>query len=981
MKKSKALSILLSLSLLASAVIPGTLALPAHAAKEERTNRGMEISKTAVPNEDGTYTITLEAYATGEKIIDTVDKDVPTDIILVLDQSGSMAHDMNKYGFRPYSPRSNREYYDLRHNGARAPNLYHKLEDGSYATVSVEKAQIQSEASYVECPSSWNNASWGDDTDNYWSNRNNLYVKENGEYKKVTLSRERFLGQYTYTYTFPDNSEYAGEGMRSSPGDFGGKGPLYVLNAAQEYRYTYSYTDKDGGYQTIGTSDGNDTQPTELTLYERYFTGSVTRLEALKTAVTGFTNAVAGKAKGEDGILGTQDDIDHRIAVVGFASRSGYGNNTELLSIKGTNSGRVGIRYNSIRQQNYKDVLQSMSTQAGQTMVNNAINALDAEGGTEVNLGMKMANEILKANPVPNGEKRSRIVIVFTDGVPTTESQFDMNVANDAIRGANTARANGATVYSVGIFDGADATSAGSQRGNETQKANWFMQNVSDNKGTPQNPSYYLSASDADSLNSIFQQISANIETGGSSTTLDENAVIRDMISPQFRLPEGVSAQEITLETFRYIGEDQWENNHDAMGAVAMANGDQISVTGFNFKENWCGTETTNGVEAYRGNKLVVSFPVKVKDGFLGGNGVYTNTDAGVYENGDAKAPLFTFERPQVDVKIENIAVTAEDKNVYLTGGLTAEQIKSGATVKVGDVGLDLSKENYGLESWQNEYVDISVTYQNAQGEEIADLNDLRADTTYTVKVTVSPKTAGAAVVRSGNGAGSINVFTPELTYRDSEVYYGDAAPDDFTGNLVSTVWKHGEQTSTDRNVIMLGDAPELTLDYMPEASKISDGKINTKQDISVSVGVKIGQKDVGEYTQVQHQNCPGEVCEVPEDKDFLLHVKTCQLTVIKNGGAAGEPYVFRIMKDGAEYSEVTIVGNGSETVVELPVGSYTIREDEGWSWRYNGTEGAAAVLGKENTSGTLSCTNSKMENHWLNGCSEVVKNIFGVEN
>ena len=981
MKKTKALSVLLSLSLLASAAIPGTLALPANAAKEERTNRGMEISKTAVPNEDGTYTITLEAYATGEKIIDTVTKDVPTDIILVLDQSGSMAHDMNKYGFRPYSPRSNSEYYDLRHNGARAPNLYHKLEDGSYATVSVEKAQLQSEASYVECPASWENASRGSDTDNYWANRNNLYVKENGEYKKVTLDREGFLGRYTYTYTFPDNSEYVMEGMRTSPGDFGGKGPLYVLNAAQEYRYTYSYTDKDGVYQTIGTSDGNDTQPTELTLYERYFTGSVTRLEALKTAVTGFTNAVAGKAKGEDGILGTQDDINHRIAVVGFASKSGYGNNTELLSIKGTNSGRVGIRYNSIRQQNYRDVLQSMSTQAGQTMVNNAINALDAEGGTEVNLGMKMANEILKANPVPNGEKRSRIVIVFTDGVPTTENQFDMNVANDAIRGANTARANGATVYSVGIFDGADATSAGSQRGNETQKANWFMQNVSDNKGTPQNPSYYLSASDADSLNSIFQQISANIETGGSSTTLDENAVIRDIISPQFQLPDGVSAQDVTLETYKCTGENQWEKNNDAMGARATVNGDQVSVTGFNFKENWCGTETTNGEEVYRGNKLVISFPVTLRDGFLGGNGVHTNTNAGVYANGNAQKPLFTFEHPQVDVEIKDVTVTAEDKNVYLTGGLTAEQIKSGAAVKVGDVELDPGKENYGLQPWQNQYVDISVTYQNAEGKEIADISDLRADTTYRVKVTVSPKTAGAAVDRSGNGAGSINVFKPELTYRDSEVYYGAAAPDEFSDNLVSTVWKHGSETSTDTNVLMLGDAPELTLAYMPEASKLSDGKINTKQDISVSVGVKIGQEDVREHTDFQHQSCQGEACEVPEDKEFLLHVKTCQLTIIKNGGTAGEPYVFTIMKDGAEYSEVTIVGNGRETVSELPVGSYTIREDAQWSWRYNGTEGSAAVLGIENASGTIACTNTKTENNWLNGFSAVVKNVFGDKN
>lgn len=77
----------------------------------------------------------------------------------------------------------------------------------------------------------------------------------------------------------------------------------------------------------------------------------------------------------------------------------------------------------------------------------------------------------------------------------------------------------------------------------------------------------------------------------------------------------------------------------------------------------------------------------------------------------------------------------------------------------------------------------------------------------------------------------------------------------------------------------------------------------------------------------------------------------------------------------------MTIVGNGSETIYELPVGSYTISEDEGWSWRYNGTEGAAVDLSKDNTSGSITCTNSKNENYWLNGFSDVVKNIFGAKN
>ena len=60
------------------------------AANDTATDNGMKISKTATRNDDGSYTIMLEAYATGSKVITEQKTDIPTDIILVLDQSGSM---------------------------------------------------------------------------------------------------------------------------------------------------------------------------------------------------------------------------------------------------------------------------------------------------------------------------------------------------------------------------------------------------------------------------------------------------------------------------------------------------------------------------------------------------------------------------------------------------------------------------------------------------------------------------------------------------------------------------------------------------------------------------------------------------------------------------------------------------------------------------------------------------------------------------
>ena len=87
--KKRILSLLLSLVLLMSLVGPETIAY-ADGNSGSGSNKGMELEKTATPNGDGTYTITLEAYATGASSISQEITKESTDIILVLDQSGSM---------------------------------------------------------------------------------------------------------------------------------------------------------------------------------------------------------------------------------------------------------------------------------------------------------------------------------------------------------------------------------------------------------------------------------------------------------------------------------------------------------------------------------------------------------------------------------------------------------------------------------------------------------------------------------------------------------------------------------------------------------------------------------------------------------------------------------------------------------------------------------------------------------------------------
>ena len=194
-------------------------------------------------------------------------------------------------------------------------------------------------------------------------------------------------------------------------------------------------------------------------------------LQSLKNALNSFVAQVNEKAKGEDGSFGTADDVNHRIAVVGFASGQRYNNvnynygNTEILI------GSTEYRYGTAAEGVYGSAFQDMSTQDGRNNVNASVNALTADGGTLTDLGMKMANGILGANPVPSGEERNRVVIVFTDGEPGWIG-YDSATATAAINEANTTKnTHGATVYTVGIFDGADASSSGNSNGNDTPKS------------------------------------------------------------------------------------------------------------------------------------------------------------------------------------------------------------------------------------------------------------------------------------------------------------------------------------------------------------------------------------------------------------------------------------------------------------------------------------------------------------------------------
>ena len=849
-------------------------------------DNGLVLAKNAQYDpETGGYTITLEAYTTGT--VTTEVENVPTDIVLVLDQSGSM-----EFGF------------------------------GSQ--ISVENA----------------NQTLGS-TEGY-------YVKYGG----VDWSGNELW----YPVRYNNNRwQYYGPG-------FLGLVSRWVELSSTDFIY-------------------------------------ISRLAALKNTVSTFADAVADKAKGE---IGTDDDVNHRIAMVGFASGydddyGDYYGNTEVF-VGATqytyNAGRTNNASNAnSAQSHYNDVFQSMDTTSGQTNIDASIDKLAADGGTLTDLGMEMANGILNANPVPDGEKRNRVIIVFTDGAPGW-SGYDSDVANAAITQAGTAKNTyGATVYTVGIFGGADAKSPGKQNGDDTEKANWFMQNVSSNNGAVQDPSYYLSAGDTTALNSIFTQISNQVSSP--AINLGTETVVRDILSPYFNLPEGTDAESIRLYTAAYNGTtfEKRVSVTPADGITATVNTvtETIEVRGFDFTANFV-SETTKPGNTY-GKKLIIEFDtVFDRSSTFGGNGIPTNADASGVYSGDECVEYFV--SPTVDIPIDFDFGTS-DSTIYLSQNANAQSL----------VGV---LADYTPNGTNNAHVNIvftitrggntaTLTYNAGKGvgtwsgDSLSSLA-LTDCTDFTVSCTVTPINDGTVPgkVISPKTA-TIHVLRPTIVWKDIEVYLGDTVDLDTAFDSVS--WTDAKADTTQTAPEATGTAPVIAYTYSIYDGGLGsiDGDIYTPArtdacpiNVSVTVG---GMSELDRYV-TSYSSCDTHPI-VPhtlsvKSPEFYVHVKTCSITITKLGydenlQNGGQTFLFEVVdSNNAVVATVAIGENGSATVVGLPVGTYTVREVNAWSWRYKAHDDVTVTLNAASPTGTAKFENVVANSHWLSGDS-FMRNLFSL--
>lgn len=247
------------------------------------------------------------------------------------------------------------------------------------------------------------------------------------------------------------------------------------------------------------------------------------RIAALKSAANSFIDEIAVQNAAVKDVA-----KQHQVAIVKFA-----GNKTDKVGNDTYRDG--GYSYN------YSQVMKTLAPCTDETKdaFSDQVDAIKPAGATNAAAGLELAK-----GQISGRSDAKKVVIFFTDGTPTTQSSFSPDVASSAVGNAKDMKDAGAVVYSIGIFEGADPAKYPNAQG--VSNENKFMHAVSSNypsatysyektslwsgeykwsfgdraKGSDgKDAAFYKSATNADELKHVFDDISKEISTGAGYPT------------------------------------------------------------------------------------------------------------------------------------------------------------------------------------------------------------------------------------------------------------------------------------------------------------------------------------------------------------------------------------------------------------------------------------------------------------------------------
>ena len=475
-----------------------------------------------------------------------------------------------------------------------------------------------------------------------------------------------------------------------------------------------------------------------------------TRQSAMKKAVNSFIGEVAGKYSNE---------ADHHMAIVTFSDEA-----------------KTLAEWTAVDKDGEATLISKIS---GLTDT--------PSGATNVGAGMELAQNLM--NSSKDEEGRLKTVIVFTDGVPTKQSAFNTGVANAAISAAKDMKDAGVTIYTVGIFNGANPNQLygdtgfsrnsngavgsdwsdfsffqiGDIRSYDVPAGNRFLNYLSSNfenatgvglkayertfldigyhgweitenfKRTSSD--YYMTAANASALNAIFKTFSDMVPTP-SNDALNANTVITDKLSDYFTFATGTVDD---VKVYAIDADGNKKESTDAANAKFSTNGKTVTVTNYDFSAHHT---ASNDPE-----KLVIEIKVKPDTSYTnwGVSGEYkTNEGNATVTLPNNEEPIAEAESPEVYVETYQVTygfdttapdgATHPEDNQYYISGQTAD-------VKPPEPSsIELDGHTYTFNGWKNGEADV--------GEKI----DISGNVTLTGSWSKTPNTASYTVNYLWNG-------------------------------------------------------------------------------------------------------------------------------------------------------------------------------------------------------------------------------------
>ena len=571
--------------------------------------------------------------------------------------------------------------------------------------------------------------------------------------------------------------------------------------------------DKDGNYtiQMTAQATGTTTTTTEVKPMDIVlvldqsgsmaddFNGNYTsnnearRQYAMKAAVNSFIGEVAKK-------YGT--NADHRMAIVTFDS------DAETLAS-----------------------WTAVDKDGGASELTGKISALSntPSGATNVGAGMELAQTLMD-NDAYTGDNtdRQKTVIVFTDGVPTTESDFDTDVANNAISAAKSMKGSGVTIYTVGIFNGAkpeqlygdsgfDKNSDGTVGSNWSDLSFWmigdiqnydvpagnrFLNYLSSNfenatgvglkayKKTfagigyrgwtiTQNfnrtsSDYYLTAVDASELNGIFKTISDTI-VEPDNPELNGDTVITDTLSDYFTFATGTADGDVKV----YAGQRELINGKDITVNLNSTT-KTVTVTGYDFSKHY------QGIGGEDEETLVIEIKVKPDTSYTnwGASGEYkTNEGNATVTLPNNEEPIAEAESPKAHVNTYKVTYQPGDGS----GTAYADQYyPNGATTKVKASDTFKAPKGYEFDCWKDEdgntyQADGTITFDKSNVTLTAQWKESKYTVTYEYTGTI-PADAPAVPAETQHDYNE-NVTIANVPTLTGYTFHGWTLPEGLTAN------------------------------------------------------------------------------------------------------------------------------------------------------------------------------------------------------